>query len=145
MSVYSKSVIKSNGRNVTFIGGQSLNNVHTDDNCFGSFCPIHKASDHEFVDMPLTFDGKNMVRTLPDGSVIPDPDDYGYNKGYEVIIRNSAKCLDCNDEIESEYRHDYVACECGNVFVDGGKDYIRHGFLSSDRYENTSVTFTKGK
>ena len=43
------------------------------------------------------------------------------------IIRNAAHCLSCNKIIESEYSHDFVRCECGNVFVDGGKSYIRRG------------------
>lgn len=28
------------------------------------------------------------------------------------IIKNSAKCLNCNTEVESTFRHDYVACPC---------------------------------
>lgn len=41
--------------------------------------------------------------------------------------RNRAQCLECNDIIESTYRHDFVTCSCGNIFVDGGKDYFRAG------------------
>ena len=40
------------------------------------------------------------------------------------IIENKAKCLKCGDIIESIDRHDYVQCSCGNISVDGGKDYI---------------------
>ena len=43
------------------------------------------------------------------------------------IIRNRAKCKLCGDIIESEYRHDFVPCKCGEIFVDGGHDYIRCG------------------
>lgn len=42
-----------------------------------------------------------------------------------MIIRNAAKCLLCGEVIESKYRHDYRACSCGNLHVDGGMDYIR--------------------
>lgn len=45
-----------------------------------------------------------------------------------MIIRNSAKCLLCEDDIESTYRHDFVRCKCGNVAVDGGKSYLRRAF-----------------
>lgn len=41
---------------------------------------------------------------------------------------NKAQCLICGDEIESKGRHDYVECSCGNLAVDGGKDYMRRVF-----------------
>lgn len=55
-----------------------------------------------------------------------------------TIIRNSAKCLVCGDEIESKHRHDFMPCSCGNIFVDGGKDYIRRGWRDGP-WENTSI------
>lgn len=54
------------------------------------------------------------------------------------IIRNAAKCLDCGDEIESKWRHNWVQCSCGHAFVDGGKEYIRHGFLDPARVQDLS-------
>lgn len=42
-------------------------------------------------------------------------------------IRNRARCLKCGDIIESKYRHDFVKCSCGSIFVDGGNDYWRCG------------------
>lgn len=44
-----------------------------------------------------------------------------------MIIRNAAQCRRCGAMIESTYRHDYQACTCGSIFVDGGHDYLRHG------------------
>ncbi len=44
------------------------------------------------------------------------------------ILRNSARCLECDDEIESEHRHDFVRCRCGNLAVDGGREYLRRVF-----------------
>jgi DNA polymerase elongation subunit (family B) len=41
------------------------------------------------------------------------------------IIRNSAKCRKCEDEIESKYRWDFKWCKCGAIAVDGGKDYLK--------------------
>lgn len=55
------------------------------------------------------------------------------------IIRNSAKCLRCGDEIESKYRHDFQVCSCDNVMVDGGKDYFRRGAADFSLMEDTSV------
>lgn len=64
------------------------------------------------------------------------------------ITRNSAKCLKCNDEIESFHRHDFKHCSCGNIFVDGGLEYTRHGFVIFDDYIDTSertwITEDKG-
>ena len=37
------------------------------------------------------------------------------------------QCLKCADIIESKHRHDFVRCECGESFVDGGTDYFRAG------------------
>lgn len=55
------------------------------------------------------------------------------------IIRNSARCLLCLDEIESVSRHDFKSCMCGAVAVDGGKAYLRRVF-TNDAYEDTSIT-----
>ncbi len=46
-----------------------------------------------------------------------------------MIIKNSAQCLKCQEILESKHRHDYVKCSCGNLAVDGGKDYLRRAFV----------------
>jgi hypothetical protein len=43
------------------------------------------------------------------------------------ITSNKAKCLRCLEIIESKHRRDFVQCQCGAIFVDGGKDYLRRG------------------
>jgi len=43
------------------------------------------------------------------------------------IIKNKARCRKCGDIIESKYRHDFVSCKCGAIFVDGGHSYLRRG------------------
>jgi hypothetical protein len=40
---------------------------------------------------------------------------------------SKAQCLDCEGYMESKHRHDFVRCECGNAFLDGGDEYIRAG------------------
>lgn len=57
-----------------------------------------------------------------------------------TIIRNSARCRKCGDEIESKHRHDWVACSCGAIFVDGGKSYLRRGAADPSDLEDTSIT-----
>lgn len=55
------------------------------------------------------------------------------------IIRNSAKCLKCGDEVESKHRHDFVRCKCKALAVDGGTDYLKRAFTEGVGYEDTSV------
>ncbi len=44
-----------------------------------------------------------------------------------TILKNKAQCALCKDIIESTHRHDFVRCKCGEIFVDGGRDYMRRG------------------
>ncbi len=55
------------------------------------------------------------------------------------IIRNSALCLSCNTEIESKHRHDFVKCPCGNLMVDGGRDYLKRGAVDVTKVRETSL------
>jgi hypothetical protein len=55
-----------------------------------------------------------------------------------IIVRNSAKCLKCGDQVESRNRHDFRSCSCGSVSVDGGKEYLRRCGNPED-YEDTSI------
>jgi hypothetical protein len=53
-----------------------------------------------------------------------------------VIKRNRAKCLKCKKIIESKSRHDFVTCKCGNLSVDGGKDYAKRALAgNAETYE----------
>lgn len=56
-----------------------------------------------------------------------------------MIISNQAKCLKCGDEPFSQYRHDFKYCECGNIFVDGGMSYVRHGMEDRESYMDLSI------
>jgi len=57
-----------------------------------------------------------------------------------MILSNSARCLKCGSELSSSSVHDYKECECGNVFVDGGMAYIRHGFLDRSKWLDISIS-----
>jgi hypothetical protein len=46
----------------------------------------------------------------------------------KFLVRNAVQCLNCNDIIESTFRHDYIKCSCGGCAVDGGLDYVRTGY-----------------
>ena len=54
------------------------------------------------------------------------------------IIRNSARCRKCGDEIESKYVHDFVRCRCKAIYIDGGTLYRRAGGEIED-FEDTSI------
>ena len=58
----------------------------------------------------------------------------------DVITINKAKCLICDDMIESTHRHDFVTCSCGNLSVDGGHDYLRRCIGKIDMYEDMSAS-----
>jgi hypothetical protein len=60
-------------------------------------------------------------------------------KEKSMIIRNSAKCLSCGEEIESRHVHDCRHCTCRNIMVDGGFFYLRHGWVDKTKYQDTSV------
>jgi hypothetical protein len=40
---------------------------------------------------------------------------------------SKAVCYECLGVMESRHRHDFVRCECGKSFLDGGDDYFRAG------------------
>ena len=48
-----------------------------------------------------------------------------------AILVNRAKCNRCGDIIESRHRHEFVTCSCGSIFVDGGTNYLRRGYLEN--------------
>ena len=49
------------------------------------------------------------------------------------ITRSRLHCLDCDAVIESKHRHDFVSCPCGNAFLDGGREYVRYGYIDAAR------------
>lgn len=44
-----------------------------------------------------------------------------------MIIQNAVICNKCDDLIFSAHRHDFRECKCGNIFIDGGQEYLRRG------------------
>lgn len=56
-----------------------------------------------------------------------------------MILSNQAKCGHCGDAPFSASRHDYQECSCGNVMVDGGMSYIRHGWRNVHNYHDISI------
>ena len=55
------------------------------------------------------------------------------------IVRNMARCKLCNTTVESKTVHDFRKCKCGELFVDGGKEYFRRGG-DINNIEDLSVT-----
>lgn len=122
--------------------GTILHNIHQPGTCWGDYCTIHKPSKHKYRDYQLVWANGMLCRDTDDG-LIPDPDHPAFQRDQGVIMVNAATCLKCADYIESNYRHDFKYCICQNISVDGGKDYIRHGWHNESYYSDESISFTK--
>lgn len=48
-------------------------------------------------------------------------------------------CLKCDDIVYSVNRHDMRHCTCGNVAIDGGKDYTKINFKSGSTFEQVVI------
>lgn len=59
----------------------------------------------------------------------------------EVVVTNKAQCRLCDDIIESFHGHDFKFCKCGEIFVDGGKRYIRRGAKDLSNIIDLSETY----
>lgn len=57
------------------------------------------------------------------------------------VVTNRAQCNNCKEIIESEHRHDFVTCKCGDVSVDGGKEYLRRCYKEAGCYTDLSETY----
>lgn len=42
-----------------------------------------------------------------------------------MVTVKAVKCNKCGELIYSRTRHDFHYCHCGNVAVDGGRDYLK--------------------
>jgi hypothetical protein len=51
------------------------------------------------------------------------------------ITKNAIRCLSCRDIIESKSIHDCQTCNCGQVSVDGGHDYLQRSYPPGDPSE----------
>jgi hypothetical protein len=60
-----------------------------------------------------------------------------------VVKLNKAKCKICSDVIESKHRHDFVRCSCGEISVDGGKDYLKRSAKNFDNLIELSEGYTE--
>lgn len=59
----------------------------------------------------------------------------------EVVVSNKAQCKLCGDIIESKSTHSFVRCKCGDIFVDGGKSYLRRGASDLNNIIELSETY----
>lgn len=60
------------------------------------------------------------------------------------IVRNSAMCRRCGDQIESKHVHDFVTCSCGAISVDGGREYFKRSAVDLTLLIDTSVVDDEG-
>lgn len=53
---------------------------------------------------------------------------------------NKAQCLICGMVLQSNHRHDFKCCTCGNLCVDGGNDYHKRSVRRPSQYLELSYT-----
>lgn len=53
------------------------------------------------------------------------------------IVLNRARCDECLMVVVSRSVHDYRTCDCGNLSVDGGRDYLKR--VGSGEWSEMSV------
>lgn len=87
--------------------------------------PSNEALIYAGYDVPEECGGPPSDWPMPRIAPTTPPDDEAVIE--PKIVRNAAQCKLCGDVIESTYRHDFVSCSCGEIFVDGGLDYLRAG------------------
>ena len=61
-----------------------------------------------------------------------------------MIESNKVQCLNCGTVIESKHTHDLVICPCGDVYVDGGKSYLKRGFPADKVPEQAYLELSEG-
>lgn len=54
---------------------------------------------------------------------------------------NKARCKKCGDIIVSKHCHDFKECTCKNIFVDGGREYLRRGAVDLNDIEELTEYF----
>jgi hypothetical protein len=59
----------------------------------------------------------------------------------ERVITNKAQCKLCGDIIESLHGHHMQWCKCGEIAVDGGKNYLRRSAKNLDNIIELSETY----
>lgn len=140
-----KEVYDDNSRKAFLSIGTIHQNVHHSDWCWNQKCPLHNPREHEYSHLPLDWKNGSFIRLSNDfeyGFTI-DPDDYDYNRGIEIIFRNSAECLKCDDSLVSENYQTPNICQCGNVKISGSRVRIDHQVKDKTQYHNSSICFKK--
>ena len=56
------------------------------------------------------------------------------------IVTNKAKCLNCNDELISVNAGYVVECKCGNLKIDGGKEFCQRIIKDTNKWEEQRET-----
>jgi len=61
------------------------------------------------------------------------------------IILNMARCLKCGETLVSSNVHDFKVCKCGNLVIDGGKEYLKRCVKDLNLYEDLSIVESEEK
>jgi len=60
-----------------------------------------------------------------------------------MILSNQIKCLVCGGVVYYAHRHEVKYCACGNIFVDGGMEYLRRGFKDKYKVLDQSIVLSE--
>lgn len=63
----------------------------------------------------------------------------------EWRYQDAIYCKKCKEVIYSKYRHDWMKCSCGNVGIDGGRDYTKLSFSLPDSYITGQIDLLEDK
>lgn len=56
-------------------------------------------------------------------------------------FQSAIHCKKCDCVIYSVMRHDFHSCQCGDIKIDGGKDYLKYGFKKDAQFEICKIDF----
>ena len=56
----------------------------------------------------------------------------------DKLVFNRAKCLVCNDILESTHKDHSIVCTCGNLSIGGGQVYLKRSAILVDMVEEMS-------
>lgn len=85
------------------------------------------------------------MRDYHDFTTVDTPADERRRLNVGDIWINAASCHNCEYTARSTNRHDYHACKCGDVAVDGGSWYVRRSYRPGAVYTNHVEMFADAK
>jgi hypothetical protein len=106
------AVNKQFSGNLTFLNDFCVNGEYSPSAVYIAATPDFSKGHKKYLLLTKS-NGKFYVRGMSDEEMEP------------FRYQDAIHCLACDDIIYSINRHDYNKCACGNVGIDGGRDYTK--------------------